>query len=91
MEKTTAKDVAAWLAEQVISEPGYTYQGVIVYDLSHKFGDEFTYLNENGNPAIRKDVLAEFRKLTKDTVVWDGGERAWRKREHGDARSRQQG
>ena len=33
-----------------------------------------------GNAAISKDVLAAFRKLTKDTVVWDRSTKPWRKR-----------
>ncbi len=33
-----------------------------------------------GNAAISKDVLAAFRKLTKDTVVWDRSTKPWWKR-----------
>ena len=34
-----------------------------------EFGEEFLYENANGSLAIDRRVLAEFRKLTKDTVV----------------------
>jgi hypothetical protein len=36
------------------------------------------YMNANGNPAISKQVLKEFRALTDGTLVWERGERAWR-------------
>jgi len=35
------------------------------------------YTNQNGNLAISKEVLEEFRKLD---VVWERDERCWRKR-----------
>ena len=66
------------------------YQESAVYDIAQKFGKEFTYDNENGNLAIRKDVLTIFRKLTKDSVVWERGERYWRPRQKFDDPSRRQ-
>ncbi|EPL7296504.1 DUF6953 family protein [Klebsiella pneumoniae] len=47
-------------------------------------------MNANGNLSIDKKVLAKFRKLTNDTVIWDRGEKAWRKRQGYDAPGRQQ-
>jgi hypothetical protein len=85
----TANEVAQFMVKEV--ETGqYVYQEVMVYEIARQFGDEFTYYNANGNRAIGKDVLKEFRKLTKDSVVWMRGERAWRKRESHDAGGRQQ-
>lgn len=69
---------------------GLLYQDTVVYEIASTFGDEFTYLNDNGNLAIRKDVLEAFRKLTKNTVVWEHDSRAWRKREPYDSPGRQQ-
>jgi len=57
------------------------YQNTVVYDIASKFGEPFTYINRNGNLAINKQVLNEFRKLTGDSVVWERGERMWRFRE----------
>ncbi len=85
----TAKDVAEWMMKEV-SDGTFMYQEMIVHEITQKFGDEFTYFNENGNPAIDKKVLREFRKLSGDTVVWLKGERAWRMREKGDSKGRQQ-
>ena len=85
----TAKDVATWMAEQV-KDGDLMYQETIVYDIDEKFGDEFTYINDNGNMAISKNVLKEFNKLTANTVVWLRSDRAWRLREEHDDPGRQQ-
>ncbi|MGB2664307.1 MAG: hypothetical protein WAK48_09905 [Candidatus Acidiferrum sp.] len=88
--KYTAIEVAEWMREQ-FNETYYLEQEIAVYTIAEKFGKEFTYDNENGNPAIRKDVLAAFRKLTKKTVIWERDDLRWRKREAGDEKGRQQG
>jgi len=84
----TANDVAKWMVEQ-LKQQGMLYQEQIVYDIQAEFGEEFTYYNNNGNPAINKDVLDAFKKLTPD-VVWIRGERYWRTREPGDEPGRNQ-
>lgn len=76
----TPKVIAEWMLEELNREK-YLYQEVIVYDLVKKFGEQFTYTNENGNLAIDKGVLREFRNLTESTVVWVRADRAWRFRE----------
>ncbi|MBY4589406.1 DUF6953 family protein [Rhizobium redzepovicii] len=76
-QEPTARQIAEWMVEQM-SGKGYLYQEVIVYQIIKVWGKEWTYRNNNGNPAISKDVLKEFRKLTEETVVWERGERAWR-------------
>lgn len=86
--ETTAKEVAEWMAEQFKGDY-YLYQETVVYEIADKFGKQF-YDNENGNLAIRKDVLSAFRELTKDTVIWEREERRWRMREPGDDPGRQQ-
>jgi hypothetical protein len=45
------------------------YQETVVYEILDRFGEEFVYDNENGNLAIARPVLKEFRKLTEDSVV----------------------
>ncbi|MGH9514203.1 MAG: DUF6953 family protein [Terriglobales bacterium] len=87
----TAKDVAEWMVEELQGDRlGTLIQEDAALDIEKKFGSEFTYLTDYGNSAIRRDVLREFRKLTKDWVVWDGGEKAWRKRERYDSPGRRQ-
>jgi len=60
------------------------YQENVVSHLQSHFGDDFTYINSNGNIAIDRRVLSAFRKLTEGTAVWDRGERMWRLREEYD-------
>jgi hypothetical protein len=62
---------------------GYLEHQYIIYEIESRFGDDFVYQNENGNLAIRKQVLAEFRALTPE-AVWSRSEKAWRTRQSGD-------
>jgi hypothetical protein len=56
------------------------FQETVARDIVARFGKEFTYVNANGSLGIRKNVLAAFKKLTGDTVVWERRTRVWRKR-----------
>ena len=60
------------------------YQKQIVEDIKARFGEEFVYINENGNLAIDREVLGEFYGLTEQRVVWVQGARCWRWREPDD-------
>lgn len=42
----------------------------IAYISSH-FGEEFVFINENGNPSLQKEVIKTFRKLHGGRVPWD--------------------
>jgi hypothetical protein len=85
----TAAQVAEWMLEELKRE-GTLDQETAVSEIEDKFGEQFVYANENGNPAIGKDVLAAFRKLTKDSVVWIKEDRCWRMRDEDDQPGRQQ-
>ncbi len=89
MTSTTPEQVAQWMLEQLEREQ-HLYQSIVVFDIAEKFGDAFTTINDNGNMGIRKDVLTKFRKLTGDSVIWERGQRLWRKREHHDEPGRLQ-
>ena len=80
MSSTSAKTVAEWMVSQ-IAEKGELYQEDAAYHIQQHFGNDFVYINDNGNLAIAKPVLAEFRKLTPADVVWVRSERYWRRRE----------
>lgn len=88
-EQATPDHVAEWMVEQ-LNRDFCLYQDTAVYAIADKFGHEFTYTNANGNLAIRKDILAAFRKLTGEGVIWERGSRAWRKRQDYDQPGRQQ-
>jgi len=66
------------------------YQDEVVLHIQLHFGQEHIYFNEAGNEAISKKVLAEFRKLSGDRVVWSRSERYWRLRDALDDPSRMQ-
>jgi hypothetical protein len=84
-----ASVVAAWMLSE-LQKDDVLYQESAVSDIEEKFGGQFVYGNENGNQAIAKNVLAAFRKLSSDSVVWDRTERYWRLRESSDDSSRTQ-
>lgn len=71
------------MRDKVVAEQTL-YQEEAAYSISDQFGEEHIYYNDNGNPAISMDVLKEFNKLTRDTVVWVRSQRFWRLREPGD-------
>lgn len=85
----TAKTVAEWMAAE-FHKDGWLEQEWTASTIAGQFGEEFVYENDNGNLAIHKDVLREFRKLTADTAIWVRGERAWRRRDKTDPPGRQE-
>jgi hypothetical protein len=88
-EMPTNRDVAEWMAERA-ARRGELYQEEVVWEIQSKFGREFVYENANGNLAISRQVLKEFRKLTEDTLVWERGDRLWRKRQSYDPKGKRQ-
>ncbi len=85
-EKTlmaTPREVAEWMLVE-LNRKQRLYQEAVVNDIESKFGQEFVHTNENGNLAIRRQVIKEFRAITGDDVVWDRTEFMWRKRESHD-------
>lgn len=60
------------------TENGVLYQDSIVYKIKEVFGEEFIYVNENGNFAISRKVLNAFKKLRGDKFNWDRDDRAWK-------------
>ena len=83
------RDVAQWMLQR-LHENGELYQDEAVDEIERNFGSAFVYENENGNPAIDRGVLREFRRLTGESVVWERGEQLWRRRSTDDEDGRQQ-
>ena len=86
----TADTVANWILKELEKQNGVLYQAEAASQIADLFGERFIYENDSGNACIDKQVLAAFRKLTGDSVVWSSGERLWRRRESGDEPTRQQ-
>jgi hypothetical protein len=83
MSDATPESIARWMLSSV-DEEGCLYQADAVAEIAERFGQEFTDVNDRGNRVIGEPVLEAFRGITDDTVVWDRGERCWRKREADD-------
>jgi hypothetical protein len=75
----TSEDVAEWMRDEVNSR-GRLYQEHAAAHVGVMFGDEFVCENENGNWVLAPRVRDAFRKLTRESVVWDRGEKCWRAR-----------
>lgn len=89
MNDVTPETIAQWMMSR-LEETGHLYQSDAVQEIAEKFGDEYTYTNDNGNPAIDKRILKAFRIITGDTVIWERWDFCWRKREERDAPGRKQ-
>jgi len=86
---TNASDVAQWMLS-AIEEQGELTQNNAYYEINKQFGNKFTTVNNSGSPCIRGSVLTAFKKISQDTVIWERGDKKWRKREFYDAPGRQQ-
>ncbi|WP_409334674.1 DUF6953 family protein [Bradyrhizobium sp. AUGA SZCCT0124] len=87
----TPTDVADWmLAELLKREPDGFRQNDAAIAIQRRFGEAYVYRNANFNLAIDKLVLAAFRHLTRDTVVWDRERRHWRLRRPDDTPGKRQ-
>ncbi|GAA4376722.1 DUF6953 family protein [Paeniglutamicibacter cryotolerans] len=71
-----APEIAQWILD-LIHEEKTVSQESVVPRIAEAFGDEWVYTNENGHPAINREVLKAFRKLRDETVRWDREERCW--------------
>jgi hypothetical protein len=72
-----ADAVARWMLEQMTLESCLYQDDVVDYLVKAEREDLLTE-NADGNQAIGKGVLAAFRKLTPDNVVWVKPDRYWR-------------
>lgn len=85
---TSINDAAEWMLRRV-ERSGVLHQDDAVSGIADKFGEGTTYENAAGNPAISKEVLSKFKRISPE-IVWSRSERCWRKREKGDEPGRNQ-
>lgn len=68
--EVTAQEVAEWMVKEIRST-GTLYQtDAIEYVKSH-FGEQFVFVNENGNTSLSKEVKKAFRKHHGGRIAWD--------------------
>lgn len=72
-----ASSVAQWMLSE-IKRDACVYQDDVVDYIVKSGQEELLTENADGNQVIGKGVLAAFRKLTPDSVVWVKPDRYWR-------------
>lgn len=72
-----ADAVAQWMLSQ-IERDACVYQDDVVDRIIKAGHEELLIENADGNQVLGKGVLAAFRKLTPDNVVWVKPDRYWR-------------
>ena len=87
--KPTKNEVAAWMLKTVL-EQGELTQNNAYYLINKQFGTGFTTVTNSGGPSIKGSVLSAFKEISEDTIVWERGDKKWRKREFYDAPGRDQ-
>jgi hypothetical protein len=81
MSDTDAQAAARWMLAQITDTTGgELWQADAAAHIEAHYDEGLTYINDNGNVAISKEVLAAFRKMSEGTVVWERGSRFWRQR-----------
>jgi len=66
----SAEDVAAWMFGE-LRNAGVLYQAAAIEHIKAHFGEQFVYVNENGNASIDKEVKKAFKKLHGGKAAWD--------------------
>jgi hypothetical protein len=85
----TSKDVAEWMLSAVLEHEELT-QNDAFYQINKQFGSVFTTITNGGSPSIKGGVLSAFKAISEDTIVWERGEKKWRKRAFYDGPGREQ-
>nr|WP_041613783.1 hypothetical protein [Paenibacillus sp. JDR-2] len=50
---------------------GMLRQEEAIEHVKQQFGEQYIFVNENGNVSLEKEVKKAFRKLHKGRVAWD--------------------
>lgn len=72
-----ADTVSKWMLAKIETE-ACVYQDDVVDFLIKAGREDLLIENADGNQVLGKGVLAAFRKLTPDNVVWVKPDRYWR-------------
>ncbi|MBP3965421.1 DUF6953 family protein [Paenibacillus lignilyticus] len=66
----TAQEAAEWMVQELKSA-GMLRQEQAVAHIKAHFGEQFIYVNENGNESIDKEVKKAFKKLHGGRAAWE--------------------
>lgn len=78
---TTVQTIAAWMLAE-IKRHGTLEHYQVAAEIVERFGPEWDYANENGNPAVDPRILRQFRRQHAGTVEWDKSGLCWALTEH---------
>ncbi|MCX4577346.1 hypothetical protein OHB41_30035 [Streptomyces sp. NBC_01571] len=91
MSETDAQAAAQWMLAQITDSRSHElFQMDAADHVAKHFDPGLTYVNDNGNLAISKEVLSAFRKMSEGTVIWERGARYWRLRNDRDPEGKRQ-
>jgi hypothetical protein len=82
-DEPTAADAARFLLHLFDRSPGRLRQGEAVERFAEEFGGRFL-IGRPGDLAIDADVRTRFERLVGPDLLWDGRDRCWRWRQHGE-------
>lgn len=68
--EVTAQEVAEWMVKE-IRFTGTLHQTAAIEYVKANFGEQFVFVNENGNASLSKEVKKAFRKLHGGRIAWD--------------------
>lgn len=68
--EVTAQEVAEWMVKE-IRFTGTLHQTAAIKYVKENFGEQFVFVNENGNASLSKEVKKAFRKLHGGRIAWD--------------------
>ncbi|AIQ50330.1 DUF6953 family protein [Paenibacillus sp. FSL R7-0331] len=74
--EVTAQEVAEWMVKE-IRFTGTLHQTAAIEYVKDNFGEQFVFVNENGNASLAKDVKKAFRKLHGGRIAWDRDAFLW--------------
>lgn len=68
--EVTAQEVAEWMVKEIKFTGTLRQEDAIEYVKTH-FGEQFVFVNDNGNSSLSKEVKKAFRKLHGGRIAWD--------------------
>ncbi|WP_210089967.1 DUF6953 family protein [Paenibacillus turicensis] len=74
--EVTAQQVAEWMVEEIRFK-GNLYQTDAIEYVKTNFGEQFVFVNDNGNASLSKEVKKAFRKLHGGRIAWDRDSFMW--------------
>ncbi|SDS64906.1 hypothetical protein SAMN05444162_1937 [Paenibacillaceae bacterium GAS479] len=62
--------IAQWMVDE-IRDKSILRQGDAIAHVRSHYGDQYVFVNEQGNASLEKEVKKAFRKLHRGRIAWD--------------------